>query len=273
MRWIKDHALACWLVALVILCVVLWKWPQRYPNPDILLGSDVIAMAVLGGIVAVFVPQTQLGKLLYPSVFILLGVIGWRLTIQQADDTKQAEHRLNSTLTGIAEEVTGGDSFCYVDIRQWGGMKDSVRASLLQKGRYPLTNVDIRIVQIDDLLAHLQTPETLSEIERNFSLPFVRRGSFIKPLSDYAVAPSEDSRAFNVFIVARNGRFTESVRLRRVNGAWNTAKIVDVSYYSGLQGVALEEADKDFPIETLTSDKDWIARKDLKRLTIKETDQ
>jgi hypothetical protein len=87
------------------------------------------------------------------------------------------------------------------------------------------------------------------------------------------VAPNEDSRAFNVFIVARNGRFTESVRLRRVNGVWNTAKIVDVSYYSGLQGVALEESDKDFPIETLTLDKDWIARKRLKRLTIKETDE
>ncbi len=33
-----------------------------------------------------------------------------------------------------SEEVTGGDSFCYVDIREWGGVKDSVRAGLLQKG-------------------------------------------------------------------------------------------------------------------------------------------
>jgi len=81
----------------------------------------------------------------------------------------------------------------------------------------------------------------------------------------------EQSRAFKVFIVARNGAITELVRLRRVNGSWNVARMVDASYYSGISGVVLEEIDKDFPIDALASDNDWNNMKTSERLTIKET--
>ena len=46
------------------------------------------------------------------------------------------------------EELTGGDSFCYVDIRQFGN-SDSVQAGILGKGRNPVSDVSIRIVDLD----------------------------------------------------------------------------------------------------------------------------
>jgi hypothetical protein len=259
------------LFVLVISCVSLWGWPARYPRPDIILGIDLVVMAALGGIVSAHATVKPIEKLLYGSAFVVLGALGVRLVVQQSSDVARAERQLRDTLTSIAEEATGGDSFCYVDIRQWYGFKTSLRASLLQRGRYPLSNVDIRIVQIDDLAKHLAAG-SLSQIERYFSLPFVRRGSFLKPLADYPVRPDEESRAFNVFMVARNGVFSESVRLRRVNGSWSEAKIVDASYYSGALGVVLEETDKNFPKDTLALDNDWNGRRKLKRLTIKEKD-
>lgn len=261
--------LIIWLWLFAAFAVALWKWPARYPHPDIILGIDLLGMTVAGGIASAHAPVTRIGKFLFVSLFAVLGVIGVRLVIQQSDDTAQAERRLRETLTGIAEEVTGGDSFCYVEIRQWSGVNDSVRAVLLQKGRYPLSNVDIRIVQIEDFVKHLQTG-SLSQIERYFSVPFVRRGSFLKPLTDYQVRSDEQSRAFNIFMVARNGVFTESIRLRRINGSWSTAKIVDASYYNGIAGIVLEEMDNNFPIDTLSSNSDWNNRKKLRRLTVKD---
>jgi hypothetical protein len=259
---------AC-LLLLGFLCAALLKWPVRYSHSDIFLGIDLIVMAMLGGIATAHAPETNVGKFLFVSSFLVLGVVGVKLVIQQSNDTANAEQKLTDTLTGIAEEVTGGDSFCYVDIRQWGGLKDAVRAILLQKGRYPLTNVDVSIVQVDDFIHHLGS---LNEITRDFTFSFVRRGSFVRILTDYQVGPDEQSRAFNVTVVARNGRFSELVRLHRINGVWTTAKLVDASYYGGVTGVVLEEIDKGFPIDTLASDNDWTNIHKLKRLTIKETE-
>lgn len=39
------------------------------------------------------------------------------------------------------DEATGGDSFCYIDIREWNGLTGAVRAVLLQKGVNPVFNV------------------------------------------------------------------------------------------------------------------------------------
>lgn len=108
----------------------------------------------------------------------------------------------------------------------------------------------------------------MSDVERYFNIPFVRRGTFAQVLTDYQTLQTEMSRSFNVFMTARNGVFTESIRLRRVDGHWSIAKIVTASYYTKISGVVLQESDKNFPTTELDSDKDWSRLKKLKRLSI-----
>jgi hypothetical protein len=165
------------------------------------------------------------------------------------------------------DESTGGNSFCYIDIREWSGLSGAVRTVLSQKGRNPVFNVNIRIVQLDNLSANIAAG-TMGAIERYFNIPFVRRGGMSQVITDYQTLPNEASRSFNVFMTARNGSFTESIRLRRVAGGWSSAKIVTASYYTKVTGVVLEESDKNFPAGTLDSDKDWLGLKNVKRLSI-----
>ena len=175
------------------------------------------------------------------------------------------------------EELTGGDSICYV--RMFGLGNSGVQVGLLGKGKNPVSGLSIRITDLDVFQQQLSqqgksgelTLENLTKTDKVYSLPEPTRCTgFIKPLYSFTPPPEQVARRFNVFILARNGAVTELIRLRRVKNLWTAAVRVTASFYDKRSGIVLEEIDRDFPKETLQDDPDWKATDKLKRLKIQE---
>jgi hypothetical protein len=181
--------------------------------------------------------------------------------------------RSNEVYGGVREtlqSMTGGRSFCYLDIRP--DSPTDIVAMLMDKGRYPVTEAQIRIVDEDAFASFLEQQRQHPSLELSddrtseklFYRNFIRTGSFAETLSHYAF--KSDARSFNAEIIARNGLFQELVRVTHSNVGFATAKIVIVSYYDGVRGVALEKIDAGFPKETLVKDKEWQSFSRLPRL-------
>ena len=187
--------------------------------------------------------------------------------VLKLQDAIIAQGRVISSLSiRNVDEITGGKSFCYVEIRPID--KQSLVAMLLSKGKYPVSNVDGYIV--DEDLFHTginpYNPEVFTKSKNPFQLPFVRVGSFATDLGRYVLQGK--TRSFNAQIVARNGIFQQITRLRQVDGNWFAANIVSVSFYDGVRGVVLESVDKGFPIETLNNDSEWNDMKKLPHISL-----
>jgi hypothetical protein len=142
---------------------------------------------------------------------------------QFAELLRQGKELFNeerSSSRNTLAEMTGGDSFAYLELREMGSSDgNTLRGDLLQKGSYPVFNVQVTVTDID-LFSQLitQPGQEYKRAQTTYSVPFVRRGTFSTPLFTARVGPTVKSRSYGVFIVARNGVFTESLRLRRVEG-------------------------------------------------------
>jgi hypothetical protein len=236
-------------------------------------------MAVLGGVVSAHAPSRPLSKIAYCIVFVILGCVAVVFVIKVSRDTEADERELNLRVAqlGVASAettrlqklnneleakvldlangnellakqniatVTGGKSFCYMDfIYQFGGQTPVI----LHSGRYPIYDLNVRIVDLNKAMqrtsseAILGTSVWIGELQVggswaniDWSIPFT----------------SAQSQDFNVFFSARNGIWTEKLRLRRVNDHWSNALQV---WFSPL-GLSkpptrpvLEKVAKDFP--------------------------
>jgi hypothetical protein len=178
-------------------------------------------------------------------------------------------YQIQTESSQLQEEVTGGDSFCYVEAREVSLSGGLIQVSVLGKGKNPISGVTIRIVDLDEADKH---PGVISKAEQRFDFPFpTRYAGFLKPL--YGIKPSAEtvSKRFNIFIHARNGVFTGLLRLQRVANSWAVANRVFASYYhTKRSGIVLEEIDRNFPKDVLKSDSDWNATEKLKRIKVGE---
>jgi hypothetical protein len=188
-------------------------------------------------------------------------------------------------------EVTGGDSYCFVDIESFTKTAD-LAANVLIKGRYPMQNVDVTIVDEDALQASRTDKlrileetnklgmskdwmgtlmQQMSAWRRSFPvIDFVSRGSG-RQLATYSMGPDVQSRNFNVEILARNGLFQEVLRVRRLaDGARPVALAVAASYFDKRQGLVFQRISANFPTDALTADREWQDMIKLKRLKILE---
>jgi hypothetical protein len=82
----------------------------------------------------------------------------------QTENTKLQE-RLVDLAKETREEVTGGDSFCYVEARELAGSGGLLQVSVLGKGKNPLSGVNIRIVDLDEAAKH---PGAIRKAEQKF---------------------------------------------------------------------------------------------------------
>jgi hypothetical protein len=130
----------------------------------------------------------------------------------------------------IAASVTGGDSFCYFTFNfdSNGG-----RPIVIQQGKYPLYEVNVRVVDLDkwdaveeqskkgggapSALETMKSSETLFDIG-NMGPHEARVMNAFVPFP-----PNKEKLRFNIFINARNGWFTELLRVYKVNGEWRPA--------------------------------------------------
>jgi hypothetical protein len=153
---------------------------------------------------------------------------------QQFNATLDTEKgNLAQTLRGLKETVnaaTGGDSFCYVIlVPDYGyGANGSVPSSIIQQGKYPLTNVTASITDDDMIVKYLNegskhTAEDFSNIMER-AQQWVHVGDlppqFSEQFSMRAATVTEDRRLLTITFWANNGHWIEKFGLRRVNGKW-----------------------------------------------------
>jgi hypothetical protein len=241
-------------------------------------------MAVLGGIVSALPPANAMQKVLYIGAFATLGGWAWILVIRQAKQNSKSEAELREGISRLATEsaeitrlqtannglerqllelanlntslvrenistVTGGDSFCWMGVNfQFGRPSPFFKHS----GKFTLYEVNVRIVDLNKMRGKIAKKEPIAlsddltipvgEIHVNtagcaerFSLPF-------------SESPAQD---FNVFFLARNGRWTELLRLRKVSDRWLSAIQVSWQYRADGSVVSkepiFEQVDEGYP--------------------------
>jgi hypothetical protein len=196
---------------------------------------------------------------------------------QFKETMNQQSNEFNAMLTslgriaGLSEDsianITGGDSFCLVNISPENG-----QVWLSSKGRYHIYEADVRVVDVDALF-EARNNGTIADarsFEQRFpTLPIVHQGMGYA-IGTYLLKGAKDYRRFNIFIYARNGVFTELLRLKRQGSIWVSATIVSVSFYDHKQGIPFSQIDKNFPASILLQDDDWEQTTKLPRLRIKQ---
>ena len=241
-------------------------------------------MAVLGGIVSALPPTNLVQKGAYIVAFIVLGGCAWVLVVKQARRTSKSEAELQNGIDRLTDEsaevarlqasnnelqkqllelaklntslarenistVTGGYSFCWMQINfQFGHPSPFLNHS----GKYPLYEVNVRIVDLNNFRRKIERgePITLSnEITISVGEVPIDTGGCIERI---VIQFSDDSaQDFNVFFLARNGRWTEFLRLRKINDRWLSAIQVSRQYNADGSQVPkepiFEQVDEGYP--------------------------
>lgn len=252
-------------------------------KPEVVLGVITVVMAVVGGIVSVHAPSQLAYKVAYIVTFIVLGCCALVFVIRQSRESAKSETELNNKIeqlshssariAGLQEQnnelqtkildlarsnaslakesistVTGGDSFCYMNFSYQFGMPTPV---LIHSGKYPLYDVQVRITDLNKFRRKVELHQPLdlsSDInltigELQVGRVWINRGLAV-PFSD------ERAQDFNIFFSARNGIWTEILRLRKVGNSWSPALRVRFSptdIPNPPAKPAFEQVPKDFP--------------------------
>jgi len=131
--------------------------------------------------------------------------------------TERLEHQTEQ----LVGHVTGGASFCYVEVGRQGD--DQSIWMLIQSGPFPMYTMQVRIVDLDTF--H-NDPHTGRMSERYFAVDELPVG-LAKTLDWHSLGPG-DSRRFNIFMNARNGTIFQQILLRRINSDWLLATKIEV---------------------------------------------
>lgn len=131
--------------------------------------------------------------------------------INKLDD---ATSRLNATMTG-------GDSFAYIGMMERG--TNLYEPHILHVGHNALSNVQSRMVdlQIFAKVFAAGNPQGADTVENVAELP-VATGQAVSP-PIHLSGPRHD---FNIFFNARNGRWVQLLRMRKVSGTWIRAFVI-----------------------------------------------
>jgi hypothetical protein len=203
--------------------------------------------------------KTILQILWGPAGLILLGAILSAIGALWAFQQKASfERELRVKSDEIAElnkeivkSVIGGDSFCYLTIMSLDPRTNSGILTVIHQGDHPIYDVTARI-------ADLQKMEVLEEKMKATGsniLDFqeVMKANTIIQIGNMAKGPSASpigpfslgtgiERGFNIFFSARNGVFTQLLRMKKINDKWiNAAKVERDGK------VLFEKIDSDFP--------------------------
>ncbi len=155
--------------------------------------------------------------------FIALGAAGAVVGAMQANKSEKQradfEHALREKAETIADlqtelrqTMTGGDTFCYAHLDIDTGL-----LTVISVGDYPLYGLQLRLVNLDEPI-----PMTLESLNKNV----VQMGDLpprtVNSIQLRVSAPSGSVR-WNLFFGARNGHWNQALRLRKIDGVWESA--------------------------------------------------
>lgn len=151
------------------------------------------------------------------------------------------------------DQITGGDSYCYMDVTEDGTL------AFLHVGKHPLSGVQPRIVDMVKFRRSENPGLNFSTILDPFDLAVGK--SMVK--LDAKIAFSDPAKQdFSIFFTAKNGSWDELLRMRKVEGVWQRAMKVRIEIPPKNKNGKLtfkkvkEEVSKSFPRDDLT-DSEW----------------
>lgn len=167
-------------------------------------------------------------------LYWLAGIFAAAATLWAAEQNSYSTallHRQSEEIQDLttrnAALVTGGDSFCYLEISNLDEGKNAGMCVVVQQGGYPLYGVSARVV---DLHRFAQLPEKTAQSvfgeDLMLEIGDMAAGSATLALEKPLVLGKSDARDFNIFFSARNGFFHQQLRFRRRNGEWLCKTVV-----------------------------------------------
>lgn len=155
---------------------------------------------------------------------------------------KELLGQLESKTNEMIGHISGGNSFPWLQIGQINHSSDTGVLVVIHEGEHPLYDVNAQIV---DLVKFEQIKQNLSLENRNFADTDIYVGNMIplhaRMLRQWKIESCPE-QSYNIFFTARNGSFTQLLRLKKINGTWISATIVKKN-----DEVLHEEVHENFP--------------------------
>ena len=188
-------------------------------------------------------------------------------TLIQNDETNR------DRFSHLLKLSTGGDGFCFVHMATLPDLS-TLKAVLFPRGELTLFDINAEIVDID-AFDYPTLVETGAVTNRHSvgPIPTLHQRDF-RDLGRFQLPLHASNKRFNVFINARNGTFTEILRLKLVKlpdgrPCWSEAFAVSARFYDGKEGMVIKHIDPSFPQDTLKEDSDWKQLPELPTLVVK----
>lgn len=259
-------------LAIVAFCVALWPPKKRWTQAVILGISLLLTAAEIHNLHTIRVESDKRQAEARQAESEALKSVAESITNSLTENQKTFEATVDR-MKGLAaitkdtvNEATGGDSFCFVDM---GPIPEGLMAHLVQKGKYPVFDVRLNITDLNALDSAIKSgaPSLLVGTRTFGTIDFLSQGLW-QPLGVYPLDPKEEYVRYNISIFARNGSFTELLRLRRLKeGGWTSALLVHASYDTK-KGIVFQRIHREFPVELLEKDQDWKVLKKSKVIKV-----
>ncbi len=187
-----------------------------------------------------------------PQTLIFIGVILSAIGAFWASRQQtQFEHDLRKKSEEIAElnkeienQVIGGKSFCYLSIGSINNQKNIGLLMVVHQGDHPVYDLNARIVDLQEFakVKDSLNLKTIQQTETNLQIGNMIKGT-ASMLREFQLGNSS-KRDFNIFFSARNGLYTQLLRLRKVDGEWISAIKVEKD-----NEMIFEKVHEKFPID------------------------
>jgi hypothetical protein len=189
-----------------------------------------------------------------PSFFLASWITGQFFRVKKQVKVESSlsvmEDRLRELLTTLEQKtadlishVSGGASFPWI---QFGMLDDNTGKGTLMvvhQGEHPLYDVAARIVDLNkfELIKNHLTADNFRQADTTIEV-----GNIIPGHASMVGAwkiEGLDRQNYNVFFTARNGRFTQLIRMMKIDGKWISATKVS----NGSEEIVHEQVSESFP--------------------------
>ena len=128
--------------------------------------------------------------------------------------------KLASASTEIFNNLTGGDSYCYMAISSINPTQNIGYLTFLVNGKYPLNSIQVRIVDLNSLNTEIFTIE--KSMENIISIGTLEPDRALTTLNKLKLDPAKGVN-LNLFFSANNGFSVQLIRMKFINNEWVSA--------------------------------------------------
>jgi len=160
------------------------------------------------------------------------------LSKQNSELSLQLAHSTQS----LYGNLTGGDSFCELIIKPINATQADL--TLVTHGNYPLYELSLRIVDLDLFSkVEIKTLDDMAKTQAILEIGNIQANS-AKLLGQLNSDFSKDYASFNIFYNARNGFFTQGIRMFKIGNSWKGSTSITSST---LNKILFEKTDPTIP--------------------------